>query len=106
MIRSVSLPAPQEFEVGIMLFQLNKPRRFEYHPRFAAEDDAEESKKRIRFRRIRHSPPVKRQSMLRLAMLLIMLVLLFNFLSRKSVQGHRGKSPEGPIKVEEVIVVD
>ena len=88
-----------------MFLKQPTPRKFEYKYQFYKPE--EEEGKHIKFRRIRKSPPAKKGNVLRLAILLFVLALMFYYLHRKSGTSFNNPMPSsGRIKVEEVIVVD
>jgi hypothetical protein len=86
-------------------FKVAKPRRFEYNFRYYKPPDEEE--KRIKFRRIRKSEVNKKNSVLRLAILLVILSLTILYLEKRNAPHSRKADPTTKtFKVEEVIVVD
>jgi len=81
------------------------PREFHYEFRYYKPED--EDGRRIKFRRIRKSPTAEKGNWLRLAILLFVLAMMFYYLQRKAGVSLSNPTPSpGPIKVEEVIVVD
>ena len=99
-----SLAAEQRNQqAGVMFqgfFRLSKPRQFTYSFRYYQPQDEE---KRIQFKKLRKSEPRQGSSILRLAILLIVLTLLFIYMQKKSSAPNAGTRT---IIVEEVIVVD
>lgn len=86
-------------------WKVAKPRRFEYHFRYYKPADEEE--KRIKFRRIRKSEVNRKSSVLRLAVLLVILSLTILYLEKRNAPHSRNADPTTrTFKVEEVIIVD
>ena len=82
-----------------MFIKLNEPRKFNYRVKYYTpppEDD-----KRIKFKRVRHSPPAKKSSVLRLVLVCVVLIFMIFYLQKKA-----GRSPSGQPKMEKFIVED
>ncbi len=84
---------------------INKPRQFNYRPKFYTPQDEDE--KRIRFKQLRKNKHTKKGSTFRLVILVILLALMSYYLNKKAGNTtikNAGKKPT--ITVEEVIVVE
>jgi hypothetical protein len=81
------------------------PRKFEYQFRYY--NPQQDTENRVHFRRIRASTPPQKGSLIRLAVILLILVFTFVYLHKKSGPSANGIQ-RGPdrIIVEDVIVVD
>ena len=86
-------------------FKQARPRPFRYNFRYYTPEAEDE--KRIKFKRIRKSPQIKRNSVLRLFTLFFILLLIFIYMQKKAGRGTNTASPSSDtIIVEEVIVVE
>jgi hypothetical protein len=90
---------------AIMFLKNPTPRKFEYHYRYYKPE--QDTEKRIHFRRIRKSTPAQKSSVIRLAVILLILVFMFMYLHKKGGSAASGiQRGSDKIIVEEVIVVD
>jgi len=86
--------------------RLHRPREFKIETYYYDQDKADEDpKRRIKFKRIRHSKPVQRTNPVRLLMIIILLGFVIYYLQKKAPDISRESQPD-KIIVEEVIVID
>lgn len=88
----------------MLLQKLPQTRGFDYKCQFYDSESEDEDAKRIKFRRIRKSPPAQKGSVMRLIALFFVGLLFFLYLYKAGESG-KGKN-NNQIQVEEVIVVD
>ena len=86
--------------------KLQHPREFRIETYYYDQDKADEDpKRRIKFRRIRHSKPGQRTNSLRLVLMIILLAFVIYYLHKKAPMMTPDSQPD-KIIVEEIIVVD
>ncbi|MBC8185544.1 hypothetical protein H8E88_31035 [candidate division KSB1 bacterium] len=82
-----------------MFLKHPKTRDFEYRPRFytpISEDDEEEN--RIKFRKLRHSKPVPKRSLMGMVIIIVVLMFLIRYFFKISSEEHN--APIEQLKIE------
>ena len=87
------------------MFKLQRPREFKIETYYYDQNENVDPKRRIQFKRIRHSKPVTKGNPLRLVMFVLILIFVIYYLQKKA-DVWQGSSGSDKIIVEEVIVVD
>ncbi len=86
------------------MLNINKPRKFNYNPRFYNPELEEGEQKRIQFKRIRKTDRPAGMSTLRLVILLLVVLALGIFLQRQMPSSFSPK--DSTIIIEELEIVN
>ncbi len=91
----------------MQLLKLDKPRQFKFNTYYYNPADAldEDEKKRIKFRRIRHSKQASKANPVRLLAIVIILIFVIFYLQKKAVI-YETIEKSNTIHVEDIVIVD
>jgi len=84
---------------------LERPREFKIETYYYNQNEPDDPKRRIHFRRIRHSKQIPKTNPIRLILSIAILAFVIYILQRQSHNLPNSTQPER-IQVEEIIVVD
>lgn len=85
--------------------KLERPREFKIQTYYYDQNQPDDPKRRIQFKRIRHSKKVPRTNPVRLLLAIALLVAVIYVLQRHSRTLSSSSAPD-KIQVEEIIIVD
>jgi hypothetical protein len=85
--------------------KLERPREFKIETYYYDQNQPVDPKRRIQFKRIRHSKKVPRTNPVRLILAIALLVVVIYILQKQAKSLSNSTAPER-IQVEEIIVVD
>lgn len=84
---------------------LERPREFKIETYYYNQNEPVDPKRRIQFKRIRHSKKVPRTNPITLLLAIALLVVVIYILQKQSQNLSNSSAPER-IQVEEIIVID
>jgi len=85
--------------------KLERPREFKIETYYYDQNQPEDPKRRIQFKRIRHSKKLPRTNPVRLILAIALLVVVIYILQRQASSLSNSSSPE-KIQVEDIIIVE
>ena len=85
--------------------KLERPREFKIETYYYDQNENTDPKRRIQFKRIRHSKRAPKTNPIRLIFVILLLVFVIYYLQKKA-SVLQGTSEPGKIEVEEIIIVD
>ncbi len=85
--------------------KLEQPREFKIETYYYNQNEPDDPKRRIRFRRIRHSKKISRTNPLRLIFAIVLLALVIYMLQRETKNLSSSSAPDR-IQLEDIIVIE
>lgn len=85
--------------------KLESPREFKIETYYYNQNGPDDPKRRIRFRRIRHSKKIERTNPVRLIVAVVLLALVIYMLQKESKNLSSSSAPDR-IQVEDIIVIE